>query len=187
VPVAEGPGHRPPAARIIGPAPGQGAGGVRGSAGVRAAREVLRRGVRHRVHRVIQPLIGPQRGHGDHPVAGLAVPAQPLMAHVRGLHPVLAVPAVFDHQHPAAVRRGLGGKATASSALVGLSTDRGDRGDRFSVSTRAKEQGSSQPGVRRVPFRCRARRGCRPRGRRVDTGPCPCSRRSRSVRRRAPR
>ena len=28
------------------------------------------------------------------------------MPHVRGLHPVLAVPAVIDHQHPAAVRRG---------------------------------------------------------------------------------
>ena len=28
------------------------------------------------------------------------------MAHVRGLRPVLAVPAVIDHQHPAAVRRG---------------------------------------------------------------------------------
>ena len=69
-------------------------------------REVPRRGVRHRVHRVIQPLIGPHRGDGDHPVVGLAVPAQPLMAHVRGLRAVLAVPAVVDHQHPAAVRRG---------------------------------------------------------------------------------
>ena len=69
-------------------------------------REVPRRGVGHRVHRVIQPLIGPHRGDGDHAVVGLAVPAQPLMAHVRGLRPVLAVPAVIDHQHPAAVRRG---------------------------------------------------------------------------------
>ena len=48
-------------------------------------REVPRRGVRHRVHRVIEPLIGPHRGDGDHAVVGLAVPAQPLMAHVRGL------------------------------------------------------------------------------------------------------
>jgi hypothetical protein len=64
------------------------------------------RGVRHRVHRVIQPFISPHRGHGDHPVVGLAVPAQPLMADVGGLRAVLAVPAVVDHQHPAAVRRG---------------------------------------------------------------------------------
>ena len=55
-------------------------------------REVPRRGVRHRVHRVIQPLIGPHRGDGDHPVVGLAVPAQPLMAHVRGLLPSLRSP-----------------------------------------------------------------------------------------------
>ena len=69
-------------------------------------REVPGRGVRHRVHRVIQPLVSPHRGDGDHPVVGLAVPAQPLMAHVRGLRAVLAVPAVVDHQHPAAMRRG---------------------------------------------------------------------------------
>jgi hypothetical protein len=56
--------------------------------------------------RVIDPLISPHRGDGDHAVAGLAVPAQPLMAHMRGLGAVLAVPAVVDHQHPAAVRRG---------------------------------------------------------------------------------
>ena len=35
-----------------------------------------------------------------------AVPAQPLPAHVRGLRAVLAVPAVIDHQHPTAMRRG---------------------------------------------------------------------------------
>jgi len=58
------------------------------------------------MHRVIQPLIGPYCRDGGHPVVGLAVPAQPLMADVRGLHPVLAVPAVVDHQHPAAMRRG---------------------------------------------------------------------------------
>ena len=72
---------------------------------VLSLREMLRRRVGHCVHRVIQPLIGPHRGDGDHPVVGLAIPAQPLMAHVRGLHAVLAVPAVIDHQHPAAVRR----------------------------------------------------------------------------------
>src|SRR6266576_1676723 len=68
--------------------------------------EVLRRGVRHRVHRVIHALVGPQRGDGDHPVVGLAVPAQPLPANVRGLHPVLTIARIVDHQHPAAVRRG---------------------------------------------------------------------------------
>ncbi len=36
----------------------------------------------------------------------LAVPAQPLMAHVRGLGPVLAIARIVDHQHPAAMRRG---------------------------------------------------------------------------------
>src|SRR6266566_4752403 len=68
--------------------------------------EVPRRGVRHRVHRIVHALVGPQRGDGDHPVVGLAVPAQPLPAHVRRLGPVLAVPAVIDHQHPRLVRRG---------------------------------------------------------------------------------
>ena len=71
-----------------------------------AFREVPRRGVGHRVHGVIEPLVSPHRGDGDHPVVGLAVPAQPLMAHVRGLRAVLAVPAIVDHQHPAAMRRG---------------------------------------------------------------------------------
>ena len=55
-------------------------------------REVLRRGVRHRVHRVVDPLISPHRGDGDHAVVGLAVPAQVLPAHVRGRRAVLAVP-----------------------------------------------------------------------------------------------
>jgi site-specific DNA recombinase len=64
-------------------------------------REVPRRRVRHCVHRAIGLLIGPQGGDGHHAVVGLAVQAQPLTAHVRGL----AVPAVIDHQHPAAVRR----------------------------------------------------------------------------------
>jgi site-specific DNA recombinase len=73
---------------------------------VLALREVPGRRVWHRMHRVIQPLVSPQCGDGDHPVVGLAVPAQPLMAHVRGLGAVLAVPAVVNHQHPAAVRRG---------------------------------------------------------------------------------
>ena len=55
-------------------------------------REVPRRGVRHRVHRVVDPLISPHRGHGDHPVVGLAVPAQPPLAYVRGLVPSLRSP-----------------------------------------------------------------------------------------------
>jgi hypothetical protein len=70
-----------------------------------ALREMPGRGIRHRVHRVIDPLVSPDRGHGDHPVVGLAVPAQPLPSHVRRLDPVLAVPGVVDHQHPAAMRR----------------------------------------------------------------------------------
>ena len=69
-------------------------------------REVPRRGVRQRVHRVIDALIGPHRGHGHDAVVGLAVPAQILPAHVRGLRAVLAVTRIVDHQHPAAVRRG---------------------------------------------------------------------------------
>ena len=36
------------------------------------------------MHGIIEPLVNPQRGDGDHAVVGLAVPAQPLMAHVRG-------------------------------------------------------------------------------------------------------
>jgi site-specific DNA recombinase len=69
-------------------------------------REVPGRGVRHRMHRVIDPLISPHRGDGDHPVVGLAVPAQILPAHVRGLGAVLPVARIVDDQHPAAVRRG---------------------------------------------------------------------------------
>jgi hypothetical protein len=173
VPVAEGPGHRGPVAGLLRPVPGQGAGSVRGSIGVRAVgpglvagfeghherqpglgelaaepvlvpvgavgghrperkpcspgpdreirgdlqlgaeprialpfREVPGRGVGHRVHGVIEPLVRPQRGDGDHAAVGLAVPAQPLMTHVRGLRPVLAIPRIIDHQHPAAVRGG---------------------------------------------------------------------------------
>jgi hypothetical protein len=64
------------------------------------------RGVRHGMHRIAQTLIGPQRGDRDHPVVGLAVPAQPLVVHVRGLRAVLTVHRIIDHQHPAAVRRG---------------------------------------------------------------------------------
>jgi hypothetical protein len=55
---------------------------------------------------VVHPLISPHRGDGDLAVAGLAVPAQPLMARMRRLPAVLAVAAVIDHQHPAAMRRG---------------------------------------------------------------------------------
>ena len=73
---------------------------------VLAFAEVPGRGVGHGMHRVIQPFIGPHRGDGHHPTVGLAIPAQPLMAHMRGPGAVLAVPAVIDHQHPALVRRG---------------------------------------------------------------------------------
>ena len=66
--------------------------------------EMTGRGVRHRMHRVIEPLVGPHCGDGDHPIVGLAVPAQPLPAHVRGLAAVPAVPPVIDHQHPRIVR-----------------------------------------------------------------------------------
>jgi len=61
-------------------------------------------------------LTGPHRGHGDHAVAGLAVPARPLPSHVRGPGPVLAVAAVIDHQHPAAMRprRRIGPAASSS-------------------------------------------------------------------------
>jgi hypothetical protein len=54
--------------------------------------EVPGRRIRHRMHRVIHPLIGPQRGDGDHAIVGPAIPAQPLPAHVRGPRTVLAVP-----------------------------------------------------------------------------------------------
>jgi hypothetical protein len=53
-------------------------------------------GCRDRVHRIVDPLVSPQRGDGDHPVIGLAASAQPLPPHVRGLAAVLAVPAVVD-------------------------------------------------------------------------------------------
>lgn len=41
---------------------------------------------------VIRPLINSHRGHGDRLIAGVAMPAQVLMAHVRGLHPSLWLP-----------------------------------------------------------------------------------------------
>jgi hypothetical protein len=86
------------------PTPGEGAR-------VQGMISALVSGVRHRAHRVIQPLVSPYRSDGDHPVIGLAVPAQPLMTHVRGLRPVLAVPAVIDHQHPRIMRGGRGIRA----------------------------------------------------------------------------
>jgi hypothetical protein len=69
-------------------------------------REVPGRGVGHRMHGIIEPLVSPQRGDGDHAVVGLAIPAQPLMAHVRGLRAVLAVPRIINDQHPRIVRGG---------------------------------------------------------------------------------
>jgi hypothetical protein len=67
---------------------------------------MLGRGIRHNMHRVIHPVISPHRRHGNHVIAGLAVPAQLLTPHVCRLRAILTGPAVIDHQHPAAMRRG---------------------------------------------------------------------------------
>ncbi len=58
------------------------------------------------MQRIVDPLIGPQRAHRDDAAVGLAEAAQPLAAHMRGGPPVLAIPAVIDHQHP--IRMGCG-------------------------------------------------------------------------------
>nr|WP_238845626.1 hypothetical protein [Nocardia terpenica] len=58
---------------------------------VLALREVVCRGAGHRVQRVVDALVGPQRGHRDDAVVGLADPAQPLAAHMRGRGTVLTV------------------------------------------------------------------------------------------------
>lgn len=69
-----------------------------------AAGEVVGRGVGVRVQGVVDAAVGPHRGHRDDAVVGLAQPAQPLPAHVRGRGAVLAVPGVVDHNDPAVVR-----------------------------------------------------------------------------------
>lgn len=71
-----------------------------------AAGEVMGGGVRLRVQRVVDPPVGPHRGHRDDPVVGLAQSAQPLPAHVRGRGAVLAVPGVVDDQHTLIMRGG---------------------------------------------------------------------------------
>lgn len=77
-----------------------------------AVRQTAGRRVRLGVQRDIQSFIGPQRGDGDDPVAGLTESAQPPAGHVIGGVPVFsvaavaAVAAVADDQHPVRVRRG---------------------------------------------------------------------------------
>ncbi len=63
-------------------------------------------GVGHRVQRVAEVLVGPERGHRDDAVVGLAESAKPLPPDVGGHRAVLAVPGVVDDQHAPVVRRG---------------------------------------------------------------------------------
>jgi hypothetical protein len=68
--------------------------------------ELRCRSVRLGVQRVVDALVGPQRGHGDDAVVGLAVATQPLPPDGGGAHAVLAVAGIVDNQYPAGVRRG---------------------------------------------------------------------------------
>lgn len=63
-----------------------------------AAGEVMGRGIGAGVHRVVDPLIRPAGGHGDHATVDLPDRAEVLLAHVRCRAAVLAVAGVIDHQ-----------------------------------------------------------------------------------------
>jgi hypothetical protein len=58
------------------------------------------------MHRPIAALVGPEAGHGDDAVVGLADRAEVLAGHMRGRRAVLAVAGVVNHQHPSLVRGG---------------------------------------------------------------------------------
>ena len=76
-----------------------------------AARQPRRRRVGHRVHRPIDPLVGPQAGHRDDAVVDLAHRAQVLAGHMGGGGAVLAVAGVVQHQHAPVI--GGGGRVLA--------------------------------------------------------------------------
>lgn len=78
--------HRPAAEARRLPAGREGCGHLRFRAEglVGAAGQVVGGGVGSRVQRVAHAAVGPHRGHLDDAVVGLAQPAQPLPAHVRG-------------------------------------------------------------------------------------------------------
>jgi hypothetical protein len=68
--------------------------------------EACCRGVRLGVQRIVDPLVGPDRGHRDDAVVGLAIAAQPLPTDMRGAGAVLPIAGVGDGDHATSVRRG---------------------------------------------------------------------------------
>jgi hypothetical protein len=70
------------------------------------AREARCWGVRLGVQRIVDPLVGPDGGHGDDAVVGLAVSAQPLPADMRRRGAVFTIAGVVDGDHPTRARRG---------------------------------------------------------------------------------
>src|SRR3712207_1658539 len=66
---------------------------------VLSAFEVVRGGVRLEVHRIVNPLIGPQARNAHNPAVGLADVGQPLSADVRGMLAPLTIPMLVYYQH----------------------------------------------------------------------------------------
>jgi hypothetical protein len=71
-----------------------------------AALEVMRRGVRLEVHRVVDPLIRKQARNAYDPAFGLAYVGQPLPAHVGGLLAPLAITMLVYYQNALPTRSG---------------------------------------------------------------------------------
>src|SRR5215204_5632186 len=64
-----------------------------------ASLEVMRRGVRLEVHRIVDPLVGPQAAYAYDPALGLAYVGKPLPAYVRRMLAPLAVSVLVYYQH----------------------------------------------------------------------------------------
>jgi hypothetical protein len=105
-------GHRRPEGHPGRPRGGdqlQGDGGLGPEGGIAAPPgEAGRGGVGLDVHRPVDPLVGPQAGHGHDAVVHLADDPEVLPGDVRGLGPVLAVAGVVQDQHPVGVGPGGG-------------------------------------------------------------------------------
>src|SRR3712207_1374571 len=71
-----------------------------------ATLEVMGRGVRLKIHRIVDPLVCKQARNADHPAFGLAYVGQPLPAHVGGFLAPLAVPMLVYYQHALLTRSG---------------------------------------------------------------------------------
>ena len=78
--------------------------GAEGRVGLAAGKPVRRR-VGLDLERVVDALVGPQAGHGDHAVVGLAEIGEILAANVGGLVAVFAVTGLVNDEHAVVVGR----------------------------------------------------------------------------------